>query len=345
MPRHDRLRQLELRARTRRSTSSPCRRARRASRRRRRAAPGSARRREALARVHEPDEPARRLQPERRRHRLLQQRARQPYGRSMLVARAARRRRRRRRARAGRARRVARDERRRGVEDVLARRAVVGVLGDRSRSRRTSGSTGLPAARPSRASARRRALERRTRRRRPASRLRRAQARARPRASRAATRRRRRAARSSSGTKSASNGKEHRLPLALQADVEAQPAVLLLGDELARRLERDSTVGAFASLVGEVDPRQLVPEQAAREDVDVEVRRVVAARASTTNEKRPSASVPQRPQRRSSASQTSIMPSITGAPSPSSSRPVSRTAPGRPAARARSRGRRQSPIA
>ncbi len=49
-------------------------------------------------------------------------------------------------------RRVARDERGRRVEDVLRSSRREWTCSDRSRNRRTSGSTGLPALRPSRAS-------------------------------------------------------------------------------------------------------------------------------------------------------------------------------------------------
>ena len=63
--------------------------------------------------------------------------------------------------------------------------------------------------------------------------------------------------------KSASNVKEHRLPISLQPDVEAICAVLLLGDELGMR-----------RVVREVDPRQLVSEQAAREHVNLDVWRL-----------------------------------------------------------------------
>src|SRR4051812_22983910 len=60
------------------------------------------------------------------------------------------------------------------------------------------------------------------------------------------------APRSSPGTNSASNGKEHRLPVALQADVEAERAVVLLR-------------------IRELDARELMLQQSAREHVCLDV--------------------------------------------------------------------------
>ena len=107
---------------------------------------------EAVARVDDPDEPARRLQPERRRHGLLQQRAAGHDGCAMLVGElraggrhavelAAR------RSPSRRARRAR--PRCRGCPGSWRRDAR---RSDRSRNLRTSGSTGLPARRPSRTS-------------------------------------------------------------------------------------------------------------------------------------------------------------------------------------------------
>ncbi len=104
---------------------------------------------QTTARVDERDQPACGLETERRRHRLLQERPRGHHCAAMLAREA--------RARLGGARelrvddpqRACRDEHRRGVEDVLARRAAVHIrrvrLADRARIARTSGSTGLPA--------------------------------------------------------------------------------------------------------------------------------------------------------------------------------------------------------
>ena len=122
---------------------------------------------------------------------------------------------------------------------------------ERSRSLRTSGSTGLPARRPSRASCSTSSPSTAKTSSPRSSACARASARsaasiARSHASSSS------AARSSSGTNSASNGKEHRLPLALQADVERERAVLPLR-------------------VGQVDARELVPQQAACEDVCLDV--------------------------------------------------------------------------
>ena len=127
VPRQHRLRQVELlRVRVQDVEAAVAERGERSSR----AAElrGQARGGKALPRVDDPDEPAGGLQSERRRHGLLEQRARRRHGCAMLVREL--------RARARNAvelgvderRRVSCDERRRRVEDVLARRAVVHVL-------------------------------------------------------------------------------------------------------------------------------------------------------------------------------------------------------------------------
>src|SRR5216683_6034822 len=78
------------------------------------------------------------------------------------------------------------------------------------------------------------------------------------------------------GPKSASDGKEHRLPFALQPDVEVQHATATLRDqrlptrwldEVQHRIRR---VGG--RLVGEIHPGDQVTEQATREDGHVPVR-------------------------------------------------------------------------
>ena len=86
-------------------------------------------------------------------------------------------------------------------------------------------------------------------------------------------------------------------------------------------------------LVGEVEARQLVPEQAAREDEHVERGASPARPAASpaTNEKAPSSSrAAAAPARARSPYQISIIPSAIGSPAPSSSRPASSIAPGRP---------------
>src|SRR5712692_10745705 len=83
------------------------------------------------------------------------------------------------------------------------------------------------------------------------------------------------------GPKSASDGKEHRFPLALQPDVEVQHATAIFGDErvLTRRLDevqsRSGRVGL--ALVGKIHARHQVTKQASREHGDVEVRRLHAS--------------------------------------------------------------------
>src|ERR1700730_13044593 len=76
------------------------------------------------------------------------------------------------------------------------------------------------------------------------------------------------------GPKSASDGKEHRLPLALQPDVEVQHPTAIFRDErlAARRLHevqrRIDRVGL--RLVGKVQTCDEVTEQATREDRHVQ---------------------------------------------------------------------------
>src|ERR1700674_995905 len=78
------------------------------------------------------------------------------------------------------------------------------------------------------------------------------------------------------GPKSASDGKEHRLPLALQPDVEVQHASAIFRDERlpARRLDEvENRIGRVGlRLVGKIHPRHQVTEQAPREDRHVQVR-------------------------------------------------------------------------
>src|SRR5260370_32348065 len=72
------------------------------------------------------------------------------------------------------------------------------------------------------------------------------------------------------GPKSASDGKENRLPFALQPDVEVQHATATLRDQplSTRRLDEvQHRIGRVGGrLVGEVHPRHQVTEQATRED-------------------------------------------------------------------------------
>src|SRR3984893_8574086 len=83
------------------------------------------------------------------------------------------------------------------------------------------------------------------------------------------------------GPKRASDGKEHRLPLALQPDVEVQHATATLRDERlpARRFDQvESRIGRVGlRLVGKIHPRHQVTKQASREHRDVEVRRLHAS--------------------------------------------------------------------
>ena len=158
VPGHDRLGEVELRREAARDLEPAGRRARRACPPRRRAAP-AARAARALARASStPTSQPAALRPNvvgtaccssvRAGHHRVAMRLGEPRARA--------RRRRRARARTS-SQRAARDEHRRRVQDVLARRAAVTsarVAADRSRSARTSGSTGLPTPRPARASAR-----------------------------------------------------------------------------------------------------------------------------------------------------------------------------------------------
>src|SRR3984893_419474 len=78
------------------------------------------------------------------------------------------------------------------------------------------------------------------------------------------------------GPKRASDGKEHRLPLALQPDVEVQHPTAILRDERVptRRLDQvENWIGRVGlRLVGKIHPRHQVTEQATREDRHVQVR-------------------------------------------------------------------------
>src|SRR3984893_12447936 len=78
------------------------------------------------------------------------------------------------------------------------------------------------------------------------------------------------------GPKRASDGKEHRLPLALQPDVEVQHATATLRDERlpARRLDEvENRIGPVGlRLVRKVQTCDEVTEQATREDRHVQVR-------------------------------------------------------------------------
>src|SRR2546423_13496450 len=69
------------------------------------------------------------------------------------------------------------------------------------------------------------------------------------------------------GPKSASDGKEDRLPLALQPHVEVQHATAILRDQglPARRLDevQDWITGIGLGLVRKIDPRHEVTQQAA----------------------------------------------------------------------------------
>src|ERR1700687_2677212 len=79
---------------------------------------------------------------------------------------------------------------------------------------------------------------------------------------------------------------ENRLVLALHADVEAvdglAAAGLLVGNEGAAtigRHQREDRIGAVGRLVGEIQPRIDLPQHAAREDADHDMRRLrLAAR-------------------------------------------------------------------
>src|SRR6202165_3953979 len=77
------------------------------------------------------------------------------------------------------------------------------------------------------------------------------------------------------GPKSASDGKEHRLALALQPDVEVQHATTIFRDQRfpARRLnEAENRIGRVGlRLVGKIHPRHQLTEQASREDRHIQV--------------------------------------------------------------------------
>ena len=242
----------------------------------------------APARRVDAGQPARGLEPERHRQRLLQQRpARHHACRGARAASARARRRPPRRARPASA--PARASRRaspRVSSDVLAGRAAVDALAARRRPRAarcTSGTTGLPELAARRARARRRRSGRVARARRsrrpprrgitPARGLARAPARPRRRASPAARPRRTTASARPPGTKIGVNRpldvKEDGLALALEVDVEPV-AVVLAGDQrLARRRvldRRQHRVGGVGlRLVREVDPRDELLQQPAGE--------------------------------------------------------------------------------
>src|SRR2546421_10315516 len=82
------------------------------------------------------------------------------------------------------------------------------------------------------------------------------------------------------GPKSASDGKEDRLPFALQPDVEVQHATTILRDEglPARRLDEvQNRIGGIGfGLVRKVHPRHQVTEPAPGKERDVEGRRLQA---------------------------------------------------------------------
>src|SRR5438132_12819963 len=83
------------------------------------------------------------------------------------------------------------------------------------------------------------------------------------------------------GPKSASDGKEHRLPFALQPDVEVQHATVILRDQrlAARRLDEvESRIGRVGlRLVRKIHPRHQVTEQASGKHRYVEVGRLRAS--------------------------------------------------------------------
>src|SRR3712207_3714738 len=88
--------------------------------------------------------------------------------------------------------------------------------------------------------------------------------------------------RSKIGSKRSSDIEEYGLPVALQIDVKSEGAVELAGDQ--RRAQRwildrgeHGVCRVSLLLVGEVDPRDELPEQPAREDRDVDVRRLGSA--------------------------------------------------------------------
>src|SRR5438105_6302394 len=83
------------------------------------------------------------------------------------------------------------------------------------------------------------------------------------------------------GPKSASDGKEDRLPFALQPDVEVQHATAILCDKglAARRLDEVQNLigGIGLGLVRKVQPRHQVTEQATGKDRVFEVMRLLAS--------------------------------------------------------------------
>src|SRR3989442_12994734 len=83
------------------------------------------------------------------------------------------------------------------------------------------------------------------------------------------------------GPKSALDGKEHRLPFALQPDVEMQHATAILRDQRLptyRLDEVQSRIGHVGlRLVRKIHPRHQVTEQAPGENRDVEVGRLRAS--------------------------------------------------------------------
>src|SRR2546425_6547200 len=83
------------------------------------------------------------------------------------------------------------------------------------------------------------------------------------------------------GPKSASDGKEHRLPVALEPDVEVQHATAILRDKglPTRGLDEvENRIGGVGlHLVRKIHPRHQVTEQSAGENRDVEVRRLLAS--------------------------------------------------------------------
>ena len=209
--------------------------------------------------------------------------------------------------------RVARDEHRRGVEDVLAGRAACTCAARRD-ARAAPATSGYDRARVRPPSSHERARCRKLGRRSET-----------PRASSGTTPRRtlreralglehRRsqapsetASRSGAGTNSAANvvnarrrRSAGRPACGCRTAERRPPASRPASRARPRRAPRAPGRPRSPRLVREVDPRQLVPEQPAREDVarrGAAPARRTAPASSTTNEKRPSASVPLRPQR------------------------------------------------
>src|SRR5438067_5605930 len=83
------------------------------------------------------------------------------------------------------------------------------------------------------------------------------------------------------GPKSASDGKEDRLPFALQPDVEVQHATAMRGDEglpACRLDEVQNRIGGVGlRLIRKIHPRYQMTEQASGKDRDVEVGRLHAS--------------------------------------------------------------------